>query len=165
MSTEQTTPAQDQSHTDVVAQAAVDVFNTTCGVSLEPLSEENLAADGIIMAVISLVGDVEWSVFLGLPRQTATAAAAQFAGFEIPFDSPDMGDAVGEMTNMLAGQVKMLLDQRSVRAEISLPSVLRAENMSVLVQRSVESYKTCFGSSLGKLWTGVTIGHAHGLVA
>ena len=40
---------------------------------------------------------------LGLPRQTASNLVLAFAGCEIDFDSPDMGDAVGELANILAG--------------------------------------------------------------
>ncbi len=166
MDTVKTETTSGLEHTECVAEAAVEIFNATCGVTLEPLAEvENLAGDGVIIAVISLVGDVEWSVFLGLPKDTASAAAAKFAGFEIPFESADMGDAIGELTNMLAGQVKALLDQRGVKADISLPSVMRADNMSILVQRDSAGEKTCFNSPLGKLWTGVIVGHGGSIVA
>ncbi len=157
--------ASEVEHIECVAEAAVEIFNATCGVTIAPLDkEENLADDGVIIAVISLVGDVDWSVFLGLPRQTAISIAAKFAGFEIPFDSEDMGDAIGELANMLGGQVKALLDQRSVKANISLPSVIRAENMEVLVQRGVAGAKTCFDSTLGKLWTGAAVGKGGSVV-
>jgi chemotaxis protein CheX len=156
----------DSDHTACVAQAASQIISATCGVTLEPLhDDEDLATDSVIIGIISLVGDVEWSVFFGLPSDTAVAAAAKFAGFEIPFDSADMGDAVGELTNMLAGQVKLNLDQKGVSANISLPSVIRAENMTVLVQRHTEVDKKCFDSPLGKLWTGVTVGNHTGMVA
>ncbi len=143
-------------HSECVDQAAGEIFAATCGAELKEVPDEGgLAADGVILAVISIVGDVEWSIFLGLPRKTSTSVAEKFAGFEIPFDSEDMGDAIGELTNILAGQVKALLDQRSVKAEISLPSVMRVENLQVLGQRNVSVSKTCWDCSLGKLWTGV----------
>ncbi len=165
MDTTNTATTSEVEHLDCVAEAAVEIFNITCELTINPLDkEENLAGDGVIIAVISLVGDVDWSVFLGLPRQTATSVAAKFAGFEIPFDSADMGDAIGELSNILGGQVKALLDRRSVKADISLPSVMRAENMAVLVQRDVAGTKTCFDSSLGKLWTGAAVGKGGSVV-
>ena len=165
MGTAKIATASKAEHIECVAEAAVEIFNITCGLTIAPLEkEEDLANDGVIIAIISLVGDVEWSVFLGLPRQTATAVAAKFAGFEIPFDSEDMGDAIGELANILGGQVKALLDRRSVKADISLPSVMQAENMHVLVQRSVSGIKTCFDSELGKLWTGAAVGNGAGVM-
>jgi len=120
-------------HHECVFEAAQVVLASTCGVHLETHElNESFAEDGVIMAVISLVGDVGWSLLLCLPRPTATGLAAKFAGFEIPFDSTDMGDAVGELTNILAGEVKARLDRLGVRADISLPSVMRGENTQFL---------------------------------
>jgi chemotaxis protein CheX len=117
---------------------------------LEPAGDE-----GLILSVISIIGDVEWSLFMGLPKTTATAVAAKFAGFDIPFDSPDMGDAIGELTNILAGQTKAMLDRRGVKAEIGLPSVMRADNLQVIAGKNTVTAKICFDSPLGRFWTGV----------
>lgn len=139
-----------------VAEATVSVFGSTCGIEIEPLSDDqDLTADGVIIAIISLVGDVNWSIFIGLPRETASVIAAKFAGFEIGFDSEDMGDAIGELTNILAGRTKAILDRRDIKAEISLPSVIRVDSLHVLVQQNLVVERMCFDSPLGKFWTGV----------
>lgn len=151
-------------HWECVVTAATEVFEATCGMKLTPLAEAETTDGQLILAVIALVGEVEWSLFLGLPSGTAAAAAAKFAGFEIPFESPDMGDAIGEVTNILAGRLKALLDKRGVRTEISLPTVMRADGLHVLVQRQSASAKICFDSPLGRLWTGVLAGKTPGVV-
>lgn len=143
-------------HKDTVIEAAVETFMATCRVQIEPQGDENLTGEGVIIAIISMVGDVDWSIFLGLPRQTASAMAAAFAGFEIPFDSEDMGDAVGELTNIFAGLIKARLDANGLRAEMSLPSVIRVQSLEVLKQSGIQTIKTCFKSEAGPLWTGIT---------
>jgi CheY-specific phosphatase CheX len=144
---------------DCVPQAAREMILATCGVEIEDVQEGQCACDGgAMVSVISVVGDVEWSVLLGLPKETASGIAAKFAGFEIPFDSADMGDAIGELCNILVGQVKALLDQRGLDVEISLPSVMRAENPEVLVQKDCFSQRSFFTSSLGPMWTGLIAG-------
>lgn len=151
--------ALDTEHIECVTEASVEILDIACGLTINPIDkEENLSCDGVIIAIISLVGDVDWSVLLGLPRQTAVAVAAKFAGFEIPFDSEDMGDAIGELSNILGGRVKSLLDHRGVRTNISLPSVIRAESMGIMVQQGIVGAKTCFDSAMGKLWVNATIG-------
>lgn len=151
---------------DVVPKAITDVMASTAGIEVSQCSPENqMSPDGVIIAVISLVGDLEWSVFLGLPRQTAINLAKTFAGFEIPFESEDMGDAIGEVTNIMAGQVKAILDTRGVLVEISLPSVIRANNLEVLIQRGSAGQKVCYESSLGTLWTGVVTSGEAGFMA
>jgi CheY-specific phosphatase CheX len=125
---------------------------------LAPQDEAAVTNTEVVIAIISLVGQVEWSVFIGLPRATASALAAKFAGFEIPFESPDMGDAVGELANIIAGDVKARLDSRGVKADISLPTVIRAQDIHVLVQRNAHTMRNCFQSEVGPLWVGVTAG-------
>ena len=153
-------------HRECVSEAAAEVLEAASGLKLTPSpAEEDLGGDGAVIGVIAVVGDVDWSIFLGLPRDTAVALAAKFAGFEIPFESEDMGDAVGELTNILAGDVKRRLDAKGLKANISLPSVIRAESLQVLVQRNTATAKSCFACDAGKLWTGVVSMKEGGFVA
>jgi CheY-specific phosphatase CheX len=143
-------------HTECLAEAAAEILGATCGITLTPQQDDSDSeTKTVIIAVISLVGDVEWSIFLALPDDTATAVAAKFAGFEIPFDSPDMGDAVGEVANILAGRVKAMLVGKGLKASISLPSVIRANGVHLLAQSEVQTVRMCFASQLGTLWTGI----------
>ncbi|MCD4826049.1 MAG: chemotaxis protein CheX [Phycisphaerae bacterium] len=154
-------------HSDAVRDAVKEILQTACASQAteceDPGSE--VLADGVIIAVIAVMGDVEWSIFLGLPKSTAETMAQAFCGFEIPYDSEDMGDAIGEVTNVLAGNVKQVLDKRGVKVEISLPSVMRVQGLEVLKGRGSSSTKTCFGSQLGTFWTGVVAGKSSGIIA
>lgn len=120
----------------------------------EDCVETALRCEGVV-GCISLVGDVDWSLVLSIPRATASELAGRFAGFEIPFDSPDMGDAVGEMANLLAGEVKVQLDGIGLAAEISLPQVFRGEIIEVLQLPHLPSRLLSFECSCGPLWVAV----------
>lgn len=142
--------------TECLTKAVTEILGATCGVQLTPMPADSPEdSEAVMVAVISLVGDVDWTIYLALPRQTAAAVAAKFAGFEIPFDSPDMGDAVGELSNILAGRVKALLAEKDLKANLSLPSVLRADSVHVLTQSQAQTIRMCFASPLGNLWTGI----------
>ena len=131
-------------HWDCVTGAVQEILAVTCDVTIEPLPDGEPPPDGdAIITVLSLVGDVNWVVYMGFLRDTATASAARFAGFEIPFDSPDMSDAIGELGNMFVGQVKALLNQRGVQAKISLPTVIRTRGMEILAPRGAPTKKAC----------------------
>ncbi len=137
---------------DCVLRAAADTFASTCGIDVAssgPAGAGGVGRGAELIAVISLVGDVEWTLWLALPRATAEAVAGRFAGFEIPFDSPDMGDAVGELANILAGRTKAELDARGIHAEISLPTVMRGSPVSVLGAQHVLSASWLFSSPCG----------------
>ena len=81
------------------------------------MSEASACTGPTVLSVISLVGGVDWSIFLGLPKDTAVALAKSFAGFDIPFESDDLGDAIGELSNILAGNVKARLDRVGIKTE------------------------------------------------
>lgn len=116
----------------------------------ETAVQRSLQCEGVV-GCISLVGDVDWSLVLSLPRETASELAGRFAGFEIPFDSPDMGDAVGEMTNLLAGEVKVQLDGIGIACDISVPQVFRGDIIEVLQLPHVPSKQLNFECSGGTL--------------
>ena len=120
----------------------------------EDLIEDSLRCEGVV-GCISLVGDVDWSLVLSIPRGTAPGLVQSFAGFELPFDGPDMGDAVGEMANLLAGEVKVQLDGVGLAVEISLPQVFRGEIIEVLQLPHVPSKLLAFECSSGPLWVAI----------
>jgi len=119
--------------------------------------ERTLLCEGVL-GIISLVGDVEWSLVLGLPSDTAPAMTERFAGFAIPFDSDDMGDAVGELTNLLAGEVKVKLDAIGLKSEISLPQVFRGVGIQILRLPQIPTLAISFESSCGGFFVAIAAG-------
>jgi chemotaxis protein CheX len=147
-------------HASCVVEAAVESFATTCNLQLAA-AEPMAAADPqnyAVLAVIALMGDLDWSLGLALPRETAVAVVGRFAGFEVPFESPDMGDAVGELANILGGTAKAKLDTRGVRVSISLPTVLRGQNVMVVQSEHAHSVRRAFTSPLGGLEVAIVSG-------
>jgi CheY-specific phosphatase CheX len=114
--------------------ATVEFFRSTCGFNCEELSPpRNIGGGDEIMSTISFVGNPSWVYSLVLSGETAVKVAKVFAGFDIPFDSPDMGDVVGEVVNVIAGGICARLDAKGIKAQMSLPTVARGANLSVLV--------------------------------
>jgi chemotaxis protein CheX len=85
-----------------------------------------------IVGIISFVGDLMWSLSLVLPHDSAEEIAKKFAGFEIPFDSADMGDVVGELINVLAGVLSGNLERVGVSSHMSLPTVARGDAFELM---------------------------------
>jgi len=142
-----------------VAGAVDAIFSSLLGEAPVQTGEEVmnqvLRCDGVI-GIISLVGDVDWLLVLGLPRDTAPAIAEGFAGFPIPFESEDMADAVGELANLVAGDVKVNLDAIRLSSEISLPQVLRGTGIEVLRPPRTPSVVLTFDSSCGPFLLALT---------
>jgi CheY-like chemotaxis protein len=119
---------------------------------------------GVIFGSIAVLGDVQWSLVLGFEQSAAAAVASRFAGMDIPVDSPEMGDAISELVNLVAGHVKRLLEKQGVHVEISLPVVNLATNIRTLTLRSTTSEHRHFRGEIGRAWTSVTVGMNSGLV-
>ena len=80
-----------------------------------------------LTGLISFVGDVDWNLVLVFPQDGIEYLASKFAGFEIDFESPDLDDVVGEITNIIAGVVSGRLSDRGINVQMSMPSVIRGE--------------------------------------
>ena len=152
---------------DAVAEAFETILAQTCDLMIErdPKGEDIESGD-IVFGHISVMGQVQWSVTLGFEGSAAVGAASRFAGMDIPMESPDLGDAIGELANQTAGIIKRLLTQRGLDVEISLPTVMAARDFRTLVQRKRRTSEdhVHYTSGVGRMWAGVTVGIASGLI-
>ncbi len=119
--------------------------------------DQGLRCEGIV-GCISLIGDIEWSLVISIPEPTAEPLAASFAGFEVPFDSPDMGDAIGELANLVAGEVKVHLDGIGISADISLPQIFRGDPVELVKLSHVPARLFSFESACGPFWVAIGSG-------
>lgn len=138
---------------DAVRAAADEFFGTYCGLALtEQFGRPAADPPVCIMGVIAFAGDAPWSFALVLPEPTAVAVSGRFAGVEVPFRGPDMGDLVGEVANVLAGLVSARLDAAGVRAELSLPTVARGRDIEFLPPGDAATARVEYDSPAGRLW-------------
>ncbi len=138
---------------DCVKQSVIDIFTSMCGFQPEfqRSSEREYAFDGFIGA-IAFFGDLEWLLFLGLPYDSSRGMATRFAGFEIDLQSDDMDDVVGEMANIIAGDIVARMEAIGWHIRISTPSVARGSNMHVAVPEGTPPVQLHFDSPDGEFW-------------
>jgi chemotaxis protein CheX len=128
------------------------------------LSTEKEAGHHII-GIISLFGNRSRSLMLCLPEDTAAGIARKFCGFEIPFDSADMADVVGELVNILAGSVIGKLDSIGVSAEMSLPTVVRGTDVDLPVPDGLQVLRMGFSSGEGHFLLNLVAGDPHAAIS
>lgn len=122
-----------------------DAFEKICGCPITVDDSLTGGEDRIrIVGIISFVGDLMWSLALILPHDSAEATAQKFAGFEIPFDSADMGDVVGELINVLAGVLCGNLEAAGVKSQMSLPTVARGDAFELMRPDNLVSKRSYF---------------------
>ena len=122
---------------DCVKESVINIFGTMFGetpVEGEGTSE-NLG-EGVV-GIISFVGDITWLMMLALPRKSAQSLSQKFAGFEVDYDSPEMGDVVGELANVLAGDIVARLRADEIKVAMSLPTIMRGQDVEPLLPRGI----------------------------
>jgi len=147
-------------HGECVPLALQEVLAKTCDLVITPTpADEGLRHGEIVLSLVSIHGGVHWSVGLGFAGEAAHNVAARFAGSAMPTASVDIGDAIGELTNIVAGRIKRLLSARDIAVTPSAPSVLRAAGLEILTQRRRKATiaYTHFDSPVGKMWSAVTV--------
>jgi chemotaxis protein CheX len=144
---------------DLIRESTMATFRTICGGEAEFIGLRDMKQDPIgVQGIIAVVGDLSWSVSLAFPQKTAEALAPQFAGFEIAYDTPDMNDMIGEIANVLAGDVVARLDAQGHDVRMSLPTVARGQNLHVHQPGAVLNVCLFFHIPQGSMSVGLSIG-------
>jgi len=145
----------------VLAPAIVDAVKASVDKTYTAFFSEKpvLTANGhdhhngsCIAGIISFLGDIPWTLSWILSRETATALAQKFAGFEISFDSPEMGDLAGELVNVIAGEIVAHLEQRRIKAQMSLPTIARGSPLELVPEKSPVIVHLEYTSKEGTFW-------------
>jgi chemotaxis protein CheX len=99
-----------------------DVWESFTGRTIE-LADDQLRPDGgdVTVGSVTVTGEWQANVLLACPAQLARMAAS--AMFDLPaaqLDDEQVADALGELTNMIGGNVKSLIPGPS---RLSMPTV------------------------------------------
>ena len=152
-------------HGESVGRALKETLKQSCGLDLTFFPEDQgLQPVNVVVVSIPVFGDVGWSVSVGFERDAAVAAACKFAGLDFTFDSPDFGDAMAELANVLGANIIRILNERDIRAEMSMPKVICATELRTLIQSTTAQDLAYFNSPVGLIWTSVTVGMSPGIL-
>jgi chemotaxis protein CheX len=117
-----------------ITEIAQEVWESFLGLTLlpHPLGADAPAITGRHMTgCVAVSGEWNGSVFLACDGDLAAAAAeAMFAAEPGSLSSDEVSDALGELTNMIGGNIKSLLPAPS---RLSVPSVAEGESYTVRV--------------------------------
>ncbi len=107
--------------------SAKEIFSTMVMMEIEvagDLLKETAPLFDSISGVIGLVGTHKGVLAIHLPQNVAMAVTGSFLGMDVEEVNEDVEDAVGELANMLAGDVKTALAANGRDIDISLPTVI-----------------------------------------
>ncbi len=125
-------------HEDEVVQVVNSIWNSILGLEVTVESagsaRERLEGERTLTACVHVTGDFEGATLVFCTARLAREFAAIM--FETPADAlsvEDVQDALGELANMIAGNIKPLLEGSS---RLSLPSVVEGLDYRLIVPGS-----------------------------
>jgi chemotaxis protein CheX len=133
-------------------KATITVFRTMFNCELErgnPFLKGSSHPDHDISGMIGLTGKAVGTVVLSIDRDVALKAAESMLGERQQDLNADVVDAVGELTNMIAGNAKTDLEQFSM--SLSLPSVITGKNHVVAFPSGMTPIGIPFESEWGNI--------------
>lgn len=123
-------------HINAFLDATKAVFETMLkiAVTFEKPTLGSVEQHHDVSGVIGLSGDIVGSVVVGFSKLSAAQFASALAGQHVDPNSPDFADAIGELTNMIAGGAKAKFEGFDV--SIGCPSVVIAPQHHVKTPRN-----------------------------
>jgi chemotaxis protein CheX len=130
-----------------IVRVVADVFRTMLQTEVVAAEGEPLGEREVMTAAVSFAGDWRGAVLL----ECASHAAFRFTSGLMSVAEPasldaDVRDTLGELTNMIAGNLKALLPSGSAQ---SMPSVVAGRDDSVSVCRGTSVVRIAFQSEHG----------------
>ena len=137
---------------DKIIESTVEIFTgmvmMEISVAGEPLTTLGPLRQSIT-GMIGLAGTHRGVLAVHLPNKVAMEVTGNFLGMEISEINDDVQDAIGEIANMLGGNLKTILSDRGKDIQLSLPSTISGDQYNFTSQADVDQIILPFQAPAG----------------
>lgn len=111
-----------------------------------PLSSEAMSSEAHIASAVGFIGDVTGVVYLYASANFATRLTAVMLEMETAEIEGDemVNDCMGELANMIVGNVKAQIVEKGKSCVLTIPSIVRGSNISIEAISSATRRVLCF---------------------
>ena len=124
---------QNEQLADMLFAATQEVFTSMLGSEVrrlsEPETEQPASFDGVL-SLVGLVGAVIGNGALVCNAEAACYLSSRLLMTEVSMVGEEVLDAIGEITNMIVGGFKNLLEIHAGPVQMSIPSVIYGKNIA-----------------------------------
>lgn len=132
-------------------ESTMEIFSSM--VMMEITVKEILTDHGplhdTITGMIGLAGTHKGVLAVHIPYTVAMAITSSFLMMDVEEITEDVHDAVGEIANMLGGNVKTILSEKGRDIDLSLPSTIAGSQYSFQSDKQVEKTIVKFDTGNG----------------
>jgi len=135
-----------------IVDATVEIFT---GMVMMDISQDGEPTDELgpmkdsITGMVGLAGTHKGMLAVHFPNSLALAITTSFLGMEVDEINEDVQDAVGEIANMLGGNVKTILSDKGKDIQLSLPSTISGEEYMFMSQNEADQVVIPFTAAAG----------------
>jgi len=111
--------------------ATLNVLGTMASTKAQagkPYIKKDKVARGDVTGVIGLTGEARGSISVSFSEKSILAIVSNMFGEEIKELNEEIKDAAGEITNMISGQARKILDELGRTLHGAIPSVIMGKN-------------------------------------
>ncbi len=121
-------------HAQQIIDATQEIFSSMIMLEVAagaPYDRGDQVLTDSISGIVGLAGQVKGLLAVHLPNQMSMEVTSAFLGMEVDEVDEDVRDAIGELANMLAGNLKTALDPKGSGIQLSMPSAIHGEEYSI----------------------------------
>jgi chemotaxis protein CheX len=93
-------------------------------VAIDELPDNKSVHSESITGLIGLAGTFKGVLAIHMPNAVAMGVTSSFLGMDVEEINADVEDAIGELANMLGGNIKTILSENGKDINLSLPSTI-----------------------------------------
>ncbi|MGB3212372.1 MAG: chemotaxis protein CheX [Desulforhopalus sp.] len=136
-----------------IIESAKEIFSTMVMMEISVNDDhitKTIALTDSISGVIGLAGTYKGVLAIHIPNKVAMAITSSFLGMDVDTINEDVEDAVGELANMLGGNVKSILSDNGRDIDLSLPSTITGQQYDFQPTKEAERIIISFNCDAGE---------------
>lgn len=144
-----------------IAEITKGVFATMVMLEVvdrEPLTEPVITFHDTITSMVGLAGSYSGILAIHCPKNLALKITSSMLGMEVTDIDDDVNDAMGEIANMVGGDVKHIFSPKGSDINLSIPTVIYGSDYVLESMSSAESLVIPFDCGEDRLLLSFKIG-------
>ena len=111
-----------------------DVFSTMLMIELvqgEIVENSRVKMNSNLTSMIGLGGGLQGMLAIHCSAKVAQAITGAFLGMDVEEIDDDVKDAIGEIANMVAGNLKVSCATKNINVELAIPATIVGDNFTI----------------------------------
>ena len=140
---------------DKLIESTIEIFTGMVMMDISPTDEpveRTRTLKKSITGMVGLAGTHKGVLAVHFPNEVALAVTSNFLGMDVGEVNEDVQDAIGEIANMLGGNLKTILSDRGRDIQLSLPSTIFGDEYTFSSQAESDRIVLSFQSPNGMFY-------------